>query len=324
MVPKSFNTSASIRPGRRLLKLLIIAVVIMLTVGSLVFYILNLSMSRNNDNSQDNNTTVSDSSLDGVTEPYTDPNDKTNELPSKVDFQTSIDNFVQSSSGNKSVIIYDLERQELAGEYNALDSYNTASLYKLFVVYEGYKRIETGVWNPSDLAGSTGFTILECLDRAIRSSDSPCAETLWRMIGHQELDNLLVSTYNIQNSNISSLLSNVEDILAIMKLFYYHPDITSDALLSQIKDSFLNQPPVNGYNWRQGLPSGFKRANVYNKVGWEYNPSGSYWNLYHDAAVVEFPEENRHFIVVVMTQRVPFQNIAALGASIEESFYQKN
>ena len=198
MVPKSFNTSASIRPGRRLLKLLIIAVVIMLTVASLVFYILNLSISRNNDHSQDNNTTVSDSSLDGVTEPYTDPNDKTNELPSKVDFQTSIDNFVQSSSGNKSVIIYDLERQELAGEYNALDSYNTASLYKLFVVYEGYKRIETGVWNPSDLAGSTGFTILECLDRAIRSSDSPCAETLWRMIGHQELDNLLVkaAAYN--------------------------------------------------------------------------------------------------------------------------------
>jgi hypothetical protein len=87
-------------------------------------------------------------------------------------------------------------------------------------------------------------------------------------------------------------------------------------------DSFLNQP-ITTYNWRQGLPSGFSRARVYNKVGWDYNPNGGYWNIYHDAAIVEFPEENRHFIVVVMTNRVPFQKIKEFGMLLENAFYDR-
>ena len=87
-------------------------------------------------------------------------------------------------------------------------------------------------------------------------------------------------------------------------------------------DSFLNQPKTE-YDWRQGLPSGFSRAKVYNKVGWDYNPSGRYWNIYHDAAIIEVPEKNRHFIVVVMTSQVTFQKIAELGSNIEKAFYQE-
>ena len=125
--------------------------------------------------------------------------------------------------------------------------------------------------------------------------------------------------FGIVNSNISGLLSNVNDILAIMKLFYNHPDFDREDLIATMKDSFLNQPPTT-YNWRQGLPSGFTRANVYNKVGWDYNPNG-YWNIYHDTAIIEFPEQDRHFIVVVMTNRVPFQKIREFGTNFENYYY---
>jgi hypothetical protein len=107
-----------------------------------------------------------------------------------------------------------------------------------------------------------------------------------------------------------------------MKLFYYHPDFSSPELVTGMLDSFLNQPKTE-YDWRQGLPRGFSRAKVYNKVGWDYNPNGRYWNIYHDAAIVEFPEENRHFIVVVMTSQVPYQRITELGTNIEKTFYQE-
>ena len=86
-----------------------------------------------------------------------------------------------------------------------------------------------------------------------------------------------------------------------------------------MKDSFLSQP-VTTYNWRQGLPSGFSKANVYNKVGWDYNAKTRNWNIYHDAAIIEFEEQNRHFIVVVMTNRVPYQKIRQLGTEIENKF----
>lgn len=239
----------------------------------------------------------------------------------EINFQPIIDTWARSTNGDKSVVIYDLELNKLVGSYNISEKYNTASLYKLFVVYEGYRRLQNGEWDKNTLAGSTGYTILECLDKSIRESYSPCAETLWAMIGHTELDEIMRNNFKITDSDISALISTPNDILKIMKLFYDHSEIEDAEYLAVIKDSFLNQPTTE-YNWRQGLPSGFsEKVKVYNKVGWDYNENG-YWNVYHDAAMVEFAEENRHFIVVVMTSRVPFQKIRALGTEIENSFNQ--
>ena len=236
-----------------------------------------------------------------------------------IDFQSVVDEWTRSVAGEKSVIIYDLDLNKMVGSYNTTKKYNTASLYKLFVVYEGYRKLETGEWKEDELVGSTGYTILECLDKSIRESYSPCAEALWAKIGHDELDEIIEKDFKITNSEISSLISNPEDVLKIMKMFYRHSDIKSENYLAVLKDSFLNQPKTT-YDWRQGLPSGFSdNAKVYNKVGWEYNESG-YWNIYHDTAIVEFPEKNRHFIVIVMTNRVPFQKIRELGSEIEKEF----
>lgn len=242
-------------------------------------------------------------------------------LPDKIDYQPIVDEWVESVSGNRSVLIYDLDRDEVVGEYNTKEDYDTASLYKLFVVYEGYRRVQSGEWNGEDIAGSTGYTIAKCLDLAIRESYSLCAETLWAKIGHENLEEIIENDFNITNSDISHLTSNPEDITKILKIFYDHEEITDEELIAQMKDSFLVQPKTT-YDWRQGLPSGFKKADVYNKVGWDYNPNGGYWNIYHDAAIVEFPDENRHYIVVVMTNRVPFQKIRDLGSQIEATFYE--
>ena len=254
-------------------------------------------------------------------EPETQPEQETPEesvLPPRVDFQGVIDEWVRSIGGKKSVVIYDLDRDEVVGTYNPDENYSTASLYKLFVVYEGYRRLQSGEWQGDVPAGSTGYTVRECLDLSIRRSYSPCAETLWGMIGRNELDRIIADEYHITNSDISNLVSNPNDMVKIMRRYYEHTDIKDEGLLSLIKDSFLNQP-VTEYDWRQGLPSGFKRAIVYNKVGWDYN--GSSWNVYHDVAIVEYPEQNRHYVVVVMTSQVPFQRIRDLGTRIEAKFY---
>ena len=211
--------------------------------------------------------------------------------PEKIDFQPVVEEWARLVSGNKSVMIYDLDRDELVGSYNTKEDYDTASLYKLFVVYEGYRRLESGEWRADDLVGSTGYTVLECLDLAIRESYSPCVENLLEKIGYNELDQIIEKNFGIANSNISVLISNPEDIMKIMELFYEHPDIKDGALVARMKDSFLNQPETE-YNWRQGLPSGFSDwVNVYNKVGWDFNEDENYWNIYHDAAIVEFPEK---------------------------------
>ncbi len=242
----------------------------------------------------------------------------------KIDFQPIIDEWVASVGGNKSVIIYDLDRDEQVGAFNLGENYNTASLYKLFVVYEGYRRVQSGEWKAEDIVGSTSYTVLECLDLAVRESYSPCAESLWARIGHRKLDEIIQNDFKITGSNISGLVSNVEDILKMMKIFYEHNEINDENLILRMKDSFLNQP-VTEYDWRQGLPSGFSpKANIYNKVGWDYDSDKSRWNIYHDAAIIEFPEDNRHFIVVVMTNYVSNRDIARLGTMIENQYVLKN
>ena len=221
--------------------------------------------------------------------------------PGKIDFQPVIDEWIKNTDGDKSILIYDLDRDEVAGGYNANKKYDTASLYKLFVVYEGYRRLETGEWQASDKVGGTKHTILECLDLAIRESNSECAENLWAMIGYDELEEIVEEDFDIHETIVEGLLSNAKDI-------------------AKMRDSFLNQP-ITEYDWRQGLPSGFSDAvNVYNKVGWDFNKEGNYWNIYNDAAIVEFPEKDRHFIVVVMTNEVPYQQIRKLGTMIETEF----
>lgn len=321
MVYRSFTTGSSVKLSHRISRLLfLIFCGSAILVTCLLFVLSGL---RNKLGQPASQTDISNlSPTDNSSLVPNDSNEAEITLPDAVDFSIPIESFLNSTNGRKSVIVYDLDRQEMAFEFNASGVYNTASLYKLFVVYEGYRRLERGDWNPEDNAGSTGHTIIQCLDLAIRESNSRCAETIWNMIGHKELDDIIKNDFKIDHSMISQLASSPEDILAIMKLFYYHPDFSSPELVARMLDSFLIQPKTE-YDWRQGLPSGFSRAKVYNKVGWDYNPSGRYWNIYHDAAIIEFPEKNRHFIVVVMTSQVPFQKIAELGSNIEKAFYQE-
>ena len=258
--------------------------------------------------------------LDSTNNLELEDSEQTKVKPDKIDFQPVVNEWTKTVSGNKSVLIYDLDRDEIAAEYNIEEDYNTASLYKLFVVYEGYRMIQNNEWEADDSAGFTDHTVLECLDLAIRESNSVCAETLHKMIGYEELEKIVKDGFKIKNTSVEGLESNVVDITEIMKLFYTHPDILEKNLIATMQDSFLNQPAAE-YDWRQGLPSGFSdKVNVYNKVGWDYNESG-YWNVYHDAAIIEFPVKDRHFIVVVMTNRVPYQKIRDLGTKIEEAFY---
>lgn len=320
MVHQTFGASSPIKLRHRTMKLLslffLVASVVFLSV-----YIFSHSNLLTNNYHIPEDTDAFDEDHSKISDLSTDSVSQGSYLPSAVDFQSAIDVFSASSGGQKSVLIYDIERQELVNSYNPDSVYNTASLYKLFVVYEGYRRIDSNEWDQNAMAGATGLSIIDCLDLSIRESNSACAETLWGMIDHTSLDNIIKNDYGIIHSDISRLSSTPEDIMSIMQLFYDHPHISSVELIARVKDSFLNQP-VTSYNWRQGLPSGFARANVYNKVGWDYNPNIHNWNVYHDAAIIEFPEENRHFIVVVMTTQTPFQQITNLGSQIEDIFYK--
>ena len=246
--------------------------------------------------------------------------------PGVIDLQPTVNSWLQGVSGTAGIYIYDLDNETAVAEYNSDLTFGTASLYKLFVVYQAYLNMQSGASGPNDII-TRGFTRLQCLDKAIRESHSGCAETLWSEMGRSQLDTIISQNWGITNSQISRLASTPKDMYKIMRKYYEHKDLTDDNV-ARIKDSMLVQPPVNNglcggpCDWRRGLPSGFKVASVYNKVGWEHSGYGNIWNLYHDAAIVEFPATKtlkaRHYIIIVMTKRITYQQISALGAALEQ------
>lgn len=293
-------------------------ILIFVTAFTVVSLMLILVMSVVGVKRTENETIVGECpSLDGVVN--NDDCVAKHDAVQRVDFQPLVNSWVSSVGGKKGVMIYDLMAGEVVGEYNVDEKFATASVYKLFIVYAGYLKVDSGEWNGGAAAGGTGRTIAECLDLAIRESHSECAETLWDMMGRGWLDVTVREDFGLSGLSVGSLTATPREVMRMMLKYYQHSEILDDKLVAVMKDSFLNQPKTT-YDWRQGLPSGFSDVvRVYNKVGWEYD--GDKWLIYNDAAIVSFADVDRDFVVVVMTSGVDFKQIAQFGRDLEAKFY---
>ena len=77
------------------------------------------------------------SSDDGIPE-------ETTITPDFIDLQPTIDNWLTTAPGNVGLMIYDLDNNQVAAASNANRVFNTASVYKLFFAYDGYREIDAG------------------------------------------------------------------------------------------------------------------------------------------------------------------------------------
>lgn len=243
--------------------------------------------------------------------------------PEIINLQSIVDDWTKTLRLGKAsvgVYIYDLDNEVELATFSEDERFQTASLYKLFVVYEGYREVEAGELDPEKVIYG-GYTVQKCLDLAIRQSHSGCAETLHSLIGRDKLANVILSDFNLKNSSAAGLYSTPKEIAEMMHIYYMHENLSENSW-NLIKDSMLNQPPTNNglcagaCDWRQGLPSGFSAASVYNKVGWQGNGDGT-WYIYADAAIVELLDH--HYIISVMANWVYPSEIANLGKSIEST-----
>lgn len=238
---------------------------------------------------------------------------KRSKTPEFVDLQAVVNEWASEQSGKVAVMVYDLDNNRVSAMYNQDEKMSTASLYKLMVAYEWYRLIDDDAAEASDVVYQK-YTRSQCLDLMIRESHSPCAETLLGEIGQENFNKILKERYRLENTE--DLTSTAADMTKILQIYYRHEEL-SDESWATIKDSMLNQPVANGYNWRAGLPSGFSdKVLVYDKVGWE-SQDGKTWKIYNDAAIVEFPEENRHLTIAVMTNNIKPSALANLASKIE-------
>ncbi|MCA9323667.1 serine hydrolase [Candidatus Saccharibacteria bacterium] len=214
-----------------------------------------------------------------------------------------IDSLPASASSTASVSIVDTDNTFITG-FKIDRQYFTASLYKLYVAYEGYKAIDAGIYGP-DEPYLSGKTRLQCLDAMIRSSDSPCGEKMWTELGKEKLD-AAIKTYGIKNTSMVNLRTTSEDVATLLSLVARGEGLSEDS-----KSKFLDSMKDQDALYRRGLPSGFSdTVTVYNKVGWNENLE------YHDASILELPDR-KQLIVTVLTSGVGTAKIRDLAAGLE-------
>lgn len=267
------------------------------------------------------------------------PVEETPKTPEKIDLQLTVDKWLDtlSNRNNAGVMIYDIDNDAVVARYNEDTKIHIESIYKMFVVYEGYYRVDHGIWDGTASVGlgnnydGKPFDYYTCLDYAVRYSYSSCAENLWLKIGKDSLQTIY-NEKGFKNTSIAGTTSTPSDLVKLYQMFWKHSDLSDDSW-ERIKDSMLNQTaPNNAYSimkqdWRRGFPSGFATAKVYDKVGWLGDGEGN-WYYYADASFLVFPETKnndgetvpeRHYIAIVLTKSTKPAELVKLGRNIESA-----
>ncbi len=227
-----------------------------------------------------------------------------NSQPKLPDLQSVVDDFVANNSGTYAIKITDEQGNNLA-VVNGDKPFFTASIYKLYVAYVGYQKIDDGTFSLDDPYLS-GYTRGKCLDAMIRDSYSPCAEKMWPELGKEKLTTQLEG-YGLTNTSLTGLTTSANDASIILRKI-----ATGEGLSDASKNAYLDSMKTQDTKYRRGLPAGFNKAIVYNKVGWNLDQE------WHDTAIVQLTN-GQNVIVSVLTTGAGYQNVAKLGTAIEKA-----
>lgn len=291
-------------------QIIIIAFLGLITIGITFTFTLLANNGLTTVITQNNNSNIS-SSTDTSPSPDTPPeNSPTTDELAFINLQPTVNQWAKNIKAKVGLMVYDLDNDRVAAELNANQVFSTASIYKLFFAYIGYQDIDSSYYDPDQPFAITNdyradtYTFSECLDLMIRESYNGCADPIRSNQRLYRQVESLIDELALANTTNGGLSSTPSDLTNFLKFLYRSHDLSAESWAS-FQDSLLNQPPTkvskeDTYDWRQGLPAGFSEAvKVYDKVGWAW--AEDHWEIYNDAAIVEFPDLGRHYIIVLFT-----------------------
>lgn len=205
------------------------------------------------------------------------------------DLQPTIDAWIAKQRADYHIQVYDLQSNEVVGEHEPDTPLFAASLYKIFIAYLSYKDFQSGTQDPNEVI-LAGQTRLECVDKMIRSSDSPCGETLMADLGQQTLNKRVVDELGTTATIFNGIETSASDSIKVLK-FIHSKKFLTDEYYSKLMDSML----IQDAKYRRGLAAGAPEATWHTKVGWNLDIN------YHDIGFMTMPD-GRVFAVAILGQ----------------------
>jgi len=240
--------------------------------------------------------TVAWQALTAVTK-YEAPKSTTATMKASQQLQTITDNMANSYGANIGLVVTDLSNGASAST-NADTQFVSASIYKLFVAYDVYKKIDAGsVSYNDDLAryGTSG-SVSTCLTAMITVSDNDCGKALGKLVVWADLDTLLakegyshtvLNNYDATGTLVCDKLTSASDVARLLEKLY------DGTLLSKTSSAQFIEL-LKGDDIDYMLPAGFPSGTVIaHKVGFldQYQ---------HDAGIVYGTKKT--MLVVMLTK----------------------
>lgn len=212
----------------------------------------------------------------------------------QTDLEQILRKYQEEITPESSAVVIDLDDQVKATS-NQNHQFVAASLYKLFVAYAIYEKIEQGEITYEQKVPNSSFTVEACLQAMIAVSDNECGFELGNLVDWKQLDQKLenegYTETKLDNYDENGDLDGDKKTSArdVAKLLY---DLVQGNLLnSEATEDFLGNLKKQQRNDR--IPQGLSRdAEVAHKTG-------ELEDYRHDAAIIR--EGEKQYIAVMLT-----------------------
>lgn len=224
-----------------------------------------------------------------------------------VDLQPTLDDWLAKTSVDYGVEVYDISNQKVIASHQADKPYYTASIYKFYVAYLTYMRLQSGEFH--DIANLVGDeSLLDCQHKMIYSSDSPCGEAVMKVLTQSVMQHDLTA-FGTTNTSFPQFLTTAHDTNLMINRLAQGKDLNQEYTAK-----ILHSMETQIYN--RGLMKGFSGAKVASKVGFNDDIN------FHEVGLVSYPD-GRQYAVSVFSQgqgySAPLASLsAALNAKLKD------
>jgi len=189
--------------------------------------------------------------------------------------QALINYWAQSDGGQWGITMRDFSGT-IAASYNGNRQFTSASVYKIYVAYVVYTKVDNGEFG-METPTSNGNSVSGCLELMIVRSDNSCGAALGNKIGWGASNSIVhAKGFGSTSINQGNQLTTANDAANYLTALQNGGLVSVDnrqALLSKLGRQI----------WRYGIPAGSPGMHVANKLG-------TVGNYNHDIAIVYHPK----------------------------------
>jgi beta-lactamase class A len=227
-------------------------------------------------------------------------------LDKSIQIQAVLDAWAKSHSSQQwSVIVQGLGNDTSKAAISAGSSFNTASIYKLFLMYPLFQAYSSDSLSSTYVTvdGRGSVSLKNCVELMIKNSDNPCGEAVGRKLGWAKANKMLkilgLKSTNLNNPN-GITTTSADTALFLEKL--YSGQVLTDENQQYVLGLMQQQ------RYRSGIPAGCPSCTVSDKTG-------DIGVARHDAGIVQY--QGGAYVLSIFTNGASYAQIAQLTREIQ-------